>query len=64
MMLRETPNNFIGAKVEMTEMGIERPTMIVAVRFLRKIKRMMMARIPPITAVDLTSFTAFSINTD
>ncbi len=64
MMLSETPNNIIGAKVATTDTGIVRPIRIVDFRLLRNKKRMIMARIPPTTALLRTSSIESRMNTD
>ena len=64
MMLRETWNRCIGAKVAMMEIGMEIPTMAVETVFLRKKKRTIIARIPPKMAVFLTSSIDFLMKTD
>jgi hypothetical protein len=64
MIFSDTPKIRMGAKVAITDMGIEIPTIKVAVKLRKKTNKTIIANIPPITAVDFTSLTAFSINID
>ena len=62
LSVRFAPN--IMLNVAITETGIENDMMTVAQKFCRKKYRMMMARMPPMTAFDMTSFTACVMNVD
>ncbi|SIA98186.1 Uncharacterised protein [Mycobacteroides abscessus subsp. abscessus] len=53
-ILRLYPNIHIEAKVRSTDVGIEIPTMRVALKFLRNNRRITTAMMPPMRMLDAT----------